>query len=659
MDDADGFAKVVKDTLLKRPGRHLQITAANAGRPCPPRNLFAERCLEDWAFGYLSAAQVQAYNALVEKDNSAAQAFIHKMMEKLASLGTNGKHRQNISRELCAFMRHYVVALKPKIIQIPLYVHKGKHMGLHTLDFGWIPPHLWFHFLYHNYPEDFRSRLLGPEGAITEFWDGVKANDPKRYQNHFMDHPRLRTHGIPIAIFGDGVPCTNNNTLDTLGWQSLLALADLESFGSTVDYIFLMAAVFSKSTAEDGATKRSIWRAAIWSIRAAGTGKGPLLDWDLNPFTPGTLEHMLIDRELAGGYFLVTWSLKNDTEFGVNHYEMPGHWSSGHPCQDCDANKIDLSPSKWSNFNPDAPWKDHTFMIVDQLAAHCLFKGKTLHPVFQSLESGGLGLSPMMRGKDGLHVLDLGTTMQVNGNVLWQLVYRRLPGEPEENMKVIWLQIQELYLTRGVTSQFAFIGLSMFCNPKDPEGDFPEMGGKGAENRHLAPILLAVWRQFMRRGNAYDEHIERMLQALETIYEVLEYKTDDGRVPFFLKAEQIETLRKSIDLFLLHYGVLTQDALAANTLLWNLRPKFHFLWHLGLESEYLNPRIVWNYACEDWVGRMSTLGTSTRHGLGAARRSVPICEQWCLGQSLRMHHAGLDRHRRLGFWDMLLLAFLS
>ena len=50
----------------------------------------------------------------------------------------------------------------------------------------------------------------------------------------------------------------------------------------------------------------------------------------------------------------------------------------------------------------------------------------------------------------------------------------------------------------------------------------------------------------------------------------------------------------------------------------NLVPKFHYLWHIGAQSEFINPRICWTYSNEDWVGRLAVIGESCRYKLPAA-----------------------------------------
>jgi hypothetical protein len=283
----------------------------------------------------------------------------------------------------------------------------------------------------------------------------------------------------------------------------------------------------------------------------------------------------------------------------------------------------------------------------DDFEHHCHDKGKVLHPLFQAPADGGMGLSVFGRCKDGLHVADIGVTQHVNGNVLWHLIYTDMVGGgPDQNMTTVLGMINEEYRTNDVKYQFGEITQSLFCDPSKPAASFPETGGKAAENRHLVPVLLTIWRRYRRAGRDYEETIERVLECLADFYQILDFRDDAGEHPMFLPVAQVRALRVCIDKLLVFYTSLTRIAGRAKKLLWNLTPKFHYMWHLGLESEFLTPRLVWNYANEDWVGRMSTIGCSTRHGLVAAKRSGKIAEKWCMGLALRMHHARLDREDR-------------
>ena len=100
-----------------------------------------------------------------------------------------------------------------------------------------------------------------------------------------------------------------------------------------------------------------------------------------------------------------------------------------------------------------------------------------------------------------LHCLDIGLTPRINGVTLWHLCYTDiLPHGPQGNMDYVWNLVQQLYRERDTSSQFGFLGLASFTNPKSPASDWPELTGKGAQNRHLLPVLLSIWSQYSRES---------------------------------------------------------------------------------------------------------------------------------------------------------------
>ena len=116
--------------------------------------------------------------------------------------------------------------------------------------------------------------------------------------------------------------------------------------------------------------------------------------------------------------------------------------------------------------------------------------------MFKTFEEGGLGMHVLSQYKDTLHVVDLGVSMHVAGNVLWLLVFELLQQDPQRNMAQVWGEVQLLYKERETSAQFSFIGIKNFCKEDSPGSTYPLLKGKGADILHLIPILLTIWRRF-------------------------------------------------------------------------------------------------------------------------------------------------------------------
>ena len=92
--------------------------------------------------------------------------------------------------------------------ELDLAIIKGPETGIHRLAHTYMPPHYFLSWLYENYMNEFMSRILGGEGGLQAYGSGFHADDPRRLGNPIYEAPDLTTHAVPLAIHGDGVPCT-------------------------------------------------------------------------------------------------------------------------------------------------------------------------------------------------------------------------------------------------------------------------------------------------------------------------------------------------------------------------------------------------------------------------------------------------------------------
>ena len=145
----------------------------------------------------------------------------------------------------------------------------------------------------------------------------------------------------------------------------------------------------------------------------------------------------------------------------------------------------------------------------------------------------------------------------------------------------------------------------------------------------------------MRRDNRNEMHVENMLDKLVLFYLYVDYTYFKGMHPFHLPKHISKALLKHVEQFLWHYSLLAEQSLrhVRAKCLWNITPKHHYFWHLAMQANDLNPRMSWCYANEDFVGKISTIGMSCRHGQVAASRSKSLMAKYILGIVLRMFHA--------------------
>ena len=655
------WAQMVKDHKVKAPGHRKRQRAGVEYAEASEASFsyLARYLLEEFAFGILSANQVQKLSMMAKLDahNSGCTckaSKVHSSLGKLSSLGADGIHTNNIQRDLIRYIGSYmkpIVQPQPDCVVIPLKLLKdGAKLkkGTHLIPHYYLAPHKLMHFMYINFKKAFQDKVLGPDGAIEEFWSGVAADDPRLIQlaGH---HPDFKRKCVPIIIHGDGVPCTNSHSLDVISFESLLAKKGMGTACSTLDYIFCITGVFTQTIDCDdqkpshglGKTKIQMWKFIVHTLRACYFGYWPDKDPMGNEFIKKTLNYRNRKLAIMGGYVLVPWVLKGDMDFQINHFEFPGHWQADNPCPTCPCNRVQNSPMAWNNFSPHAEWKTKWFDTSEAFTNHCSNLGKPIHQLFQPLGQEGMGMHPKSLYMDCLHVVDLGVAMHVGGNVLHLLCYHVLPHSAAANMDQMWKRISALYKDLGTTSQFPHLTLSNFCDPAKPHADFPVLKGKGAMIRHLMPILALIWREHMRADHRNDKFVARLLDDLVSFYRCLDYKDAHGNHPFHLPKLIAKQILKNCEAVQMSYVYLAEQNFkqVPPIFSWNIAPKLHYFWHLGKQASDLNPRMSWCYANEDVVGKISTIGMSCRHGQVAACRSSSLMTKYILGITLRMVHA--------------------
>ena len=106
---------------------------------------------------------------------------------------------------------------------IPMKVAGRKIWG----DQSVVWPHQCIHDLYHNYPDEFKKRVVPDFTQIRKFWESMDGSP------FLQNHPMVAQRGwqdtsVPLSIHGDGVTATGvgrswSKSVDVLSWASLLA----------------------------------------------------------------------------------------------------------------------------------------------------------------------------------------------------------------------------------------------------------------------------------------------------------------------------------------------------------------------------------------------------------------------------------------------------
>ena len=621
-------------------GGHNQRAVAAAASDAPVSDdRLGIFLIQEFSWGTYTAIDCNRIAALATADGARGT-----ILDKIAGVGTRGRNRQNCHRELITYCQHLLGGKKFDVstCRLPMVVTRGEDIGPQPVTHGYIDPREWFSFLYHNFRDSWTARFLGngpSEVKMRDFWAGLRPRDPRRPTDYNKQY--FYTKAIPIGLHGDGAPVTRLLGLMSIVWFGMLGS------GSTDDVLNLISCYFGELEVgnfhdyEGETTKTTFWKRIIWSLKALRTGKFPHNDWEGKRIVGDSR----CGKDLADGYFCQVMLLKGDMEFLVNHIGVPGHWSSNHPCCSCEATKIGTGATAWNNWDPGAPWRDTVFLQKARWRAQCVKMKKDVHALFREPDDGGLGLHPFIMMRDTMHALDLGDALHVAGNTLFHMCYSDMvkANDPVGACAWIWSEVSRIYKAESTPSRFTYLDLTFFTNPEKPMEKAPLLKGHAAETRHLIPVLAKIFRVKHRPANLYESLISKMLGSLTMIYRLLETEVD-GERPFFLDPDSVVApLRQNIDFFLAAYqrcqdmGKMLHDRAD----FWHEVPKFHGLWHVGYEAQYMNPDVAKCYINEDFQMRMKTLGASVRYGSVAAKRAIKICKKWVYGTLFKIKFGGL------------------
>ena len=199
-----------------------------------------------------------------------------------------------------------------------------------------------------------------------------------------------RDHCIPLFVHGDGVEFQSRDTLLCFSWGSLLGK------GNLLENHLLLAAFPKLATSAE--TWPPIWKILRWSFDALGKGVHPTHDHNGKPLEKGSAFYQ--DRGkplyLGKGYKGILWSIIGDHDLFGNVL-FPPHWSSHHPCWECDAENFE-GANPWKRYKEisleklnlgvyshqeqlDDPWSDHAIFRLPHVSP-CMVRGDPLHILF-------------------------------------------------------------------------------------------------------------------------------------------------------------------------------------------------------------------------------------------------------------------------------------
>ena len=117
----------------------------------------------------------------------------------------------------------------------------------------------------------------------------------------------------------------------------------------------------------------------------------------------------------------------------------------------------------------------------------------------------------------------------------------------------------------------------------------------------MGRALLSVWQHCHDPTSVVHGQIRMMLQSSVQMQSIVTEASDCNYVhpPAFVN------LMAACDKLLVLYSTVHQDFASPGTLLFNLMPKLHLLWHACEMSQYLHPKLSWCYVGPTVIQKLS------------------------------------------------------
>ena len=186
--------------------------------------------------------------------------------------------------------------------------------------------------------------------------------------------------------------------------------------------------------------------------------------------------------------------------------------------------------------------------------------------------------------------------------------FRKMRAWGDREKEILNEKLQQFYTDNRVQHRLPKLRLSNIRGSK--ETDFPQLRGKivkSASTKALVPFLQQLAAEF-DTGTPWTQHRRKACDYLQQMYTIL----DEGAM--FLEEGEIVAFKRAVLKFSSHYNCLAVNGSLAGNLFFNVVPKHHYLQHLCMMCEMINPRFMQCYKEESFVGRVTALYASCASG---------------------------------------------
>ena len=571
-----------------------------------------ELLTELWSLGLISATTL----AMIGRAGNLSAP--RPQMAALANLGTRGRWEGNCHRDLSRKLAMSKIDVAPTLeAQVQMLDVKAQPPKKVLAKCPILPPHAFLGYLYRFHRSEFNKHVVGPPGALRQFWEGVPANDPR-----ILGHPcefLPKDNLVALRIHGDKVPIGkgDSRSVDVKSFSSFTG-AD----GPTWDTRWVMSAIVQQAKFhgddEDDSTDDAIWKILLWSFRALAAGKWPTKDWNGQPLGEPWSK---FSGNLCGEFRFAMFGIAGDLDALCNDLGLQHFNAVPMCCFKCPANRSTLP---WSDLRPNAGWMARLYTLADWFFMH-------KHILFQD---GRVGLNLFHVLLDVLHILDLGTCQYILASILYSIAFDfGMVGDLDTKLIALEEHLQRAY-TRLNTPAGEQLPHSKFMQiweggRRGAPAEFPQLHSKGAVCRHLAPAVKSLLLHInelcpaLPNPTLHQEYLF-LVDNLCQFYDLIAY---EGIV---LSEEAAQKCHDSLLAVSVCHQSLCNRARGENRRLFFMTEKAHYVAHMAIDCKRgkLNPRAGWTYADEDFMGRVAQVCNACTRARGPMRVSKAFFQRY-------------------------------
>ena len=229
-----------------------------------------------------------------------------------------------------------------------------------------------------------------------------------------------------------------------------------------------------------------------------------------------------------------------------------------------------------------------------------------LLPAFCSI----LGFHSSMLKYDYMHCMYLGVMAIVIGNILQELVKERAFGQFEGpktvtdvlQLRDAWRLFKAFCKTNKITSS-----QEVFTPARIGMGEWPCFKGKAANTQKVAWWLHQFLRSRMGSHSTLREQVRyNVLHGWCRCDEIMRSSTD----PLWFTQDEAAMFASMSELSVLSFEILSREAHENHQRKWPFKPTHHAIDEVAsdVQRTLRNPRSVWGFKHEDFIGHLKKLG---------------------------------------------------